>query len=371
MSPTDRLRSKLVSKSKTGQLSARFVVIPEFRIMEHLPRRLGEDRALDDAVKLICASGLSQTIRAYGAALRSLQDSIDRGLSSEALGAATLLQMHDFFRQHSSAQTWAVHAKGAINMLKARGPQAVKTGFEYSLLQAQLGNTTFDALRERQPCFLAVPEWNAKVSSFTQHDEIDGETLSWEQALAAVGVHIPGLLCRFEALQARKKRLTLVNGNDEPDRLFSKQLRNVRQQLEHALASANPSSPGSPAANRIQPALLLSAHVFLVAIEYMLMVSEKGSICQTIRETRDALPSESNALLSTHVLALDTMRALSRHLYAIDTVALQSTADMMKLVLSRVLDAGDNAATKAEPTSVVLNEVYELLSTPPADPQEG
>ena len=335
--------------------------------MEHLPRRLGEDAALDAAVKLICTLDQAETIRAYGMALRSLQSSIERGLSSETLGAATLLQMHDFFRNFFYP-TWAVHAKGVIDMLKARGPHAVTTGFDKCLLQAQVGNITFDALRERTSCFLALPAWNAKVKALSSHDGAAGEEqYSWDMSLIAVGVHIPGLICRFEdMMDEREGSDPRCNSTRLADSIFADDLHRVRNDLEEGLRRAPEQAESqSSTTNRIRPALLLSANIYLVMLDYMIDEAE-GS------ESNGSVHAESAILAPdprhfSHVLAVDTTRALYDRLYQIDAVALQSTADMMRLTLARVINAADDAGVEASPASVLLKETFQMLSSRPGE----
>lgn len=309
--------------------------------MEHLPHRLGQDRALDDAVRLICASGPEATLDAYGRTLRSLQASIDRSLSSEALGAATLLQMHDFFSR-SNYQTWAVHATGVIGMLQARGSKGIESGFDRCLLQAQVGNITFAALRERKPCFLALPAWNGKVNALSRYGEDGEEKYSWEMKLIAIGVQIPGLICQLEALHAGRKKTPGGGSWVNPDMGFSTKLQQVRHELEDALEQAGDFSEslyGSDGAvtNRIRPALLLSANIYLMIIDYMLKEVKAGN-------AGSALPGEGPSGPGpepSHVLTLEKIKSLYQTLSDVDAVALRSTVDMLKLTLSRVLDASN------------------------------
>lgn len=361
-SNTYRLRSELILKSMTGLLSARFIVIPETRIMEHLPCRLGEDRALDDAVKLICTSDPSETIPAYGTALQSLQASIDCKLSSETLGAATLLQMHDLFQNAGPVMSWAVHARGVIDMLKFRGPEGLQTGFDRCLLQAQVGNITFDALREKRPCFLALPARNAYIRPLSRKDGADNEQQTdWDMCLIAIGVHIPGLLCRFEALKDAKG-VTRDRDDVLPNlrtHILLRDLRCNRQGLDSALNrvtrddSKNTEYMGQ--SNRLRPALLLSGNIYLAMMHYML------------EEVQCAIGEVEEGTVRRrwcHDVTPCTVRALFQRLYRIDPVALRSTVEFLKLTLERVLTAMANTRKRKWPLSTVLDEIYNVLSSP-------
>lgn len=375
-SPTDRLRSELVHKGNSGQLSARFVVLPSVRIMEHLPSHLGEDRALDDAVQLICASQPEDSMRRYGIALRSLQRSIENGPSSEALGAATLLQMHDVL-QVTSLNTWAVHAKGSINMhangiinmLRARGPDAIKNGFDGCLLQAQVGNITFDALRKRIPCFLSLPRWNAKLKAFIQAGGPDGDKYCWEMSLIPIGVQFPTLLCRFEALQRGRKDFKLnangISGRLDTTSLLS-DLRSVRQELEHGLKlvpdDAIKSAPQASVANRMKPALLLASYVYLLMLDYMIDEIRRGD--EYHMKTEDVGGPSIDPKYLTHILTLETTKRLHGRLREIDPIALQSTGDMLRFTMDRIVEVTDDLRFRTGPMAMVLEEVYDMLSPP-------
>lgn len=332
-------------------------------MMEHVPQRLGKDRALDDAVRLICTSEPAGALRAYGLTLKSLQHSIDNGPSTEAVGAATLLQMHDFF-QNSFYQTWAVHASGVIGMLKARGPEAVKTGFEKCLLQAQVGNITLAALREREACFLELPAWNDKLKSLGRHEKEGKEVYSWEISLIATGVHIPGLISRFEAVQRGKQESYDGDGSTHPNQAVISELRTIRDDLNVALTRAPNAVPSRDqlSGNRIQPALLLATNFYLVLIDYMLGSVEAIFPCIP---TYDGVgPALNDADLQSYFDRLRTMRKLYHQLSLLDTVALQSTVDMLRLTLHRVLHAVNDAWTQKNPMQGIIDEVHMLLASP-------
>lgn len=126
MSALDTLRGDLVNRIDQRAVAARFMVIPERQVLRHIPRRLGANRALDDAVKCICnasSAPLSKPGPMYSDALYSLQKALDhseQSMSTETLGAATLLQMFEHSVDHAEFR-WMVHANGVINMLRLRG----------------------------------------------------------------------------------------------------------------------------------------------------------------------------------------------------------------------------------------------------------
>lgn len=364
MSPTDRLRSDLILKSRSGQLSARFVVIPESRLMEHLPRHLGEGRALDDAVRLICSpSGHPQAVQAYGLALRSLRDSIAHGsISTEALGAATLLQMHELSQGPQNSTSWVVHAKGVVNMLKARGPQAVKTAFDRCLLQAQVGNITFEALREGRKCFLARPEWNKSIRSSsvgqnakrTGHDQI--------LSLIAIGVGLPGLVCRFEDLVQARSRDSFAFGQigtGLADELHTMRgdILTMLKQIDGESMSADYLPSENNRTNRIRPALLLSANIYLILIDRMLDSIRGGPGSET------AAP-ELTITTGRHDDVLRSIEVQSERLRTIDAMAHRSTSEMMRLTMDRVRGAAGDAGKDAQ-ESRAMDTVYRILAGAP------
>lgn len=367
-SPTDRLRSELVSKSRTGQLSARFVVIPELRIIEHIPCRLGEDPALDDAVRLICTARPADALQAYGTALRSLNGSINQGLSSEAMAAATLLHMHELSRD-ASCSTWAVHAEGVMNMLKVRGADGIKTEFDKCLLQAQVGNIYFGALRERQPCFLALPEWNEKVGTpLSQSAKYVATGRDWEMQLISIGVHLPGLICRFEKYAARRDAGSLAIANDGPTLLDD--LKSLRRELKDVLAcmidvsKLGPTSGrGRDHSRRLQPALLFSAEIYLILIDYML--EDGGSDCFDTPGDRSRCAIPPCLDNSPNTVKLERARALYERLWNVDGMAARSTTYMMKLTVERVLSAARSTTADTGTTSLLLKNMHQLLAWRP------
>ena len=120
ISGADTLRNKLVFRITHRAVAARFVVLPEHQLLQHIPRRLGHNRALDDAVQCICTTPSRSTPettpaipeKQYGEALHSLQRALGNSnvaSASETLGAAILLQMFEHSVDHSEFR-WVVHA---------------------------------------------------------------------------------------------------------------------------------------------------------------------------------------------------------------------------------------------------------------------
>lgn len=339
--------------------------------MKHLPSRLGKNRALDDAVRLICNPRPGDALQAYGVALRSLQNNIDRGISPEALGAATLLHMHEL-SQDSSSSSWALHAKGVINMLKVRGAEGIESEFDKSLLRAQVGNIYFAALRDGQPCFLALPEWNAKIRPpLHQHRKGMGVTRDWEMLLISIGVHVPGLICRFENVARNCIASSLVASSELIPLLDD--LKSVREELEDALQCVVPSGPkldipqsgqGQHPSSRLRPALLFSANIYLTLIDYMHETAARECFCMPDETPRCIAPYPVKA--SDDVRLTGTMVVYER-LWNLDAVAARSTAGMMKLTIERVLFAADPMRTNTGTTSLVLNRVLKMLACQPQE----
>jgi len=355
-----------VDKTKHGQIAARFVVVPSELLLNHIPRRLGEHQALDDAVKVVCnATAPEETTRAYGVALQSLQRSIGRGITSETMAAAMLLQMHDFSRKHPQ---WAVHAKGVVKMLEVRGPDAIRNDLDKSLLQAQIGHIAFDALRQRKLCFLEEPKWNALIKSLRGQDADDAS--AWQNTMLVSGVRFPGLIVRYETLL--KSDLCVV------DKTWPQQVQELitdlmllRTDLWRCDMACLPLSCSLPPtiqdgererqqpSNRIQPAMMFSTKIYLIIIHCMV-----GRLRASLRPIEDWWVPEDDYERNLPVARqlVDTAKQLYERLREMDSDAARRTAEISLTMFVRVYGVEQGTQLQKDPFDHIYAEVFQMLS---------
>ena len=97
----------------------------------------------------------------YGKALlqlnKSLQDPVE-GLTSDTLSATILLSFYEFMTC-TEKHSWVRHAGGAGNLIRIRGPDRHRSGFDRSVFLSCRYTILMEAFQTRRPCFLALPEW--------------------------------------------------------------------------------------------------------------------------------------------------------------------------------------------------------------------
>ncbi|KAK0796696.1 hypothetical protein LTR91_013803 [Friedmanniomyces endolithicus] len=163
-SPADRLRVQFLWKMEGDVLGARLAMMPATHVLKHVPQRIGQNQALDDAVSCILYRPTKQDAliasRSYGTALSSLRTFLDDPILSQApetLAAASLLQMYEQYADRPG-QTWVLHARGVVRMLQVRSN--LKDDLEKAILEAQACNVFMSALIANRECFLAHEAWN-------------------------------------------------------------------------------------------------------------------------------------------------------------------------------------------------------------------
>ena len=97
----------------------------------------------------------------YGRALlklnNSLQDPVE-GLTSDTLSATILLSFYEFMIC-TEKDSWIRHAGGAGNLIRLRGPDRHRRGYDSSVFLSCRYTMMMEAFLTRRPCFLAAPEW--------------------------------------------------------------------------------------------------------------------------------------------------------------------------------------------------------------------
>ena len=392
----DALRTEFVFKLANRRVAARFLVVPEQLLLEHIPQRIGHSRALDDAVICICSARPPRetsldtvnvpmtTGSPYLTALKSLQSSLDDAklaVSSETLAAATLLQMYE----HSVDQperAWVVHSDGVIKMLEFRGPSRIRNELERSVLQAQVGNIFTKAVRNRAECFLAQPRWKTFLQDYPTADPAFREL----SATLNIGVHLPGLICRYERLLSSTDS-DQIEGHEKKSDYLSRSAQDETSCQPHRLAidlyeacwqleswyirfesSCNKSDERAPRRNALpplQPALRLSVNIFLVLTNYMLVatLSKVDSAPNASDDEQTTTPLLDLVAISEQCETLaSTAKSHARTLQATDASAFANTATLHKMMLARVLEKPQSSDSKADCLRFVLEELYSNLN---------
>ncbi|KAI9817899.1 MAG: hypothetical protein M1827_001018 [Pycnora praestabilis] len=135
--------------------------------------RLGQNKALDDAVRCITVNHVGRLSKnevairrsrgAYLEALRSLQIGLydpETGTSSETLCATWLLGLYEVFSS-TDRDSWIKHAGGASRLMQIRGTQRHENEFDAAMFHAFRVTIIVEALICDRDCFLDSPEWRA------------------------------------------------------------------------------------------------------------------------------------------------------------------------------------------------------------------
>lgn len=356
-----------------------FQVIPEHQILQHIPRRLGSNRALDDAVKCVCSDGSLKPGQIYNNALNSLQKALshsEQSISSETLGAATLLQMFEHSVDHAEYR-WIVHANGVINMIKLRGPSCIKNELDRAILHAQIGNIWFKALHDGTECFLFFPEWDDVVTEiFDRTNDVNSE---WCDMIRC-GLSLPGMLRQYEQLAGEEQRppptsdrihgaqdlsncakllLELWKTRDELSRL------RVRFQSLKEIEFCDPNEVTKLVEQpRSRHASRLAINVFSVLIEYMLenILSTDIGDRAAHEELFDTISMSGYVTTAGRLNALAS--AAESYLKALrlkDNIAASQSAGLSRVMVQKVLNAPISRNSKLSYLTPVVEKLYKSL----------
>ena len=139
--------------------------------LQFLPPLTGSNLLLDTAVRAVGLAHvgtlhgsdrfLAEARPYYGSALRMLNSAIqdvDTGMSNETLSATMLLSFYEMFAGENN-DSWIRHAGGAGALMKIRGPNRHRYGFEREIFMAYRHTIIIEALHKDEACFLKEPEW--------------------------------------------------------------------------------------------------------------------------------------------------------------------------------------------------------------------
>lgn len=148
---------------------------------KRLPPLSGQNQLLDTAIRAVSLAHigrlhgseafLQESRPLYGKTLRLLSSSLaenESGMAEETLAATILLSFYEMFSS-SSNTSWIQHAGGAGALMRARGPDAHRFGFEREMFIAYRHTIIIEACQRDEPCFLAEPEWR-ELSKSIFHD---------------------------------------------------------------------------------------------------------------------------------------------------------------------------------------------------------
>lgn len=152
------------------------------RWLSFLPPLTGTNPLLDAAVRAVTLVHIGRLNNSepfimesrpyYGQALKLLNNTLqDRkgGMSNETLCAVILLSFYEMFASDNN-DSWIRHAGGVSALMRARGPQRHRHGFDREIFLAYRYTLIIESFQQDVPCFLAEPGW-LKLSSQI-HDEL-------------------------------------------------------------------------------------------------------------------------------------------------------------------------------------------------------
>lgn len=137
----------------------------------YMPWRYGHTKCLDDALCCVAARARQwvaspgnpndRVLMLYCKAVKSLQAAIDdpvQRMEADVLCATEILSIFQLL-DTERFDSWTLHAAGAANLIRLRGPERYKTNFEKALFLAQAGPIITEATLDAVPCFLEEPAW--------------------------------------------------------------------------------------------------------------------------------------------------------------------------------------------------------------------
>lgn len=150
--------------------------------------RVGKDNKDDRLVR--------EGTRLYGRALKEMQMALfdmTRMHSDEVLTASMLLGLYESFEgSNLNSRSWLSHAQGAANLIELRGPERHRNRQAHQVFLGSRVPTLYAAILQRQPTYLARPEW---------------KTIPWENQHRTYGdwlidtaIVIPGYLNELDNL---------------------------------------------------------------------------------------------------------------------------------------------------------------------------
>jgi Fungal specific transcription factor domain/Fungal Zn(2)-Cys(6) binuclear cluster domain len=143
------------------------------RWLSYLPPLTGRNHLLDTAVRAVSLAHLSRLHHSdvflhesrpyYGKAIRLLNWTLsdhEQGRASETLSATILLAFYEMFVSDSN-ESWIHHAGGAGALMRVRGPERHRYGFDREIFMAFRHTIIIESFQTDETCFLSEPKWRA------------------------------------------------------------------------------------------------------------------------------------------------------------------------------------------------------------------
>ena len=254
---------------------------------------------------------------------------------------------------------------GVIKMLELRGPAAIQNDLDRSILRVQTGNIFTNAIRDRTSCFLADPEWipvlEDAMLGASQRDDVASAEFS---AMVLAGLRFPGIICRYEEVQSTRtydstnpvQQATMLPGDAEYHKLMA-DLLEARSLLADWRTRYDPgekrccytSTQEGETTRRIWHASRLSVNTFCVMVDYMLATLCGGD---SVELTHLALHSGER----TH-----TAKSELQVLRLTDAIAAMETTMLLRMMLTRVIDASRSCDDKPQLLRPVIDDLFDHL----------
>ena len=161
------------------------------RWLSYLPPLTGRNRLLDTAVRAVSLAHLARLHTSdvllnesrpyYGKAIRLLNSALsdeDAGMASETLSATILLSFYEMFASDSN-EAWIRHAGGAGALMRMRGPERHRYGFDREIFLAFRHTVVIESFEKDEHCFLSESEWRAL--SRDVHEDIRSSGINADQ----------------------------------------------------------------------------------------------------------------------------------------------------------------------------------------------
>ncbi|KAJ4984708.1 hypothetical protein SVAN01_09822 [Stagonosporopsis vannaccii] len=163
-------RALIASISASGTKGLQMSLFGPF--IQEVPSRIGHSPALDAAVAVLINTHTSlmykQTsndvvgINLYLRAIKTLQSCLEdprEGMSTNTLCASVLLGLVEALAGPRKGNRYLAHVGGAGRLMELQGPRQFDDSFAKEILRFNRGGIIVSACYEREPCFLATPEW--------------------------------------------------------------------------------------------------------------------------------------------------------------------------------------------------------------------
>ena len=152
--------------------------------LSHLGRQIGDESLINN----------SRTM--YGRALLRLNKALEdpmEGLTSDTLSATVLLSFYELLTC-TERNSWVRHAGGAGNLMRLRGPDRHRSGFDATIFLACRYTIITEAYQSRKPCFLASPAWRQLSWELSEQSPLQGPFHTAREEIFQETVQYPGYI---------------------------------------------------------------------------------------------------------------------------------------------------------------------------------